>query len=373
MSALASLSPRLLSKGTSIHPGLIGLTTAMILLILGGNLAGNGAFDRPVAVDDILLQWEKGSLLQGLIDWLAGWFAGLVDLRTGVALIYVVVAAMAAAALFRQFLASDWPVPRAVLAVMLVLSHPMMLQAVTTAGPEFMIVVTAALLIPGRRGLEAVGDAQSVINYGLILPLLLLSGPALAALIPFLLLAVPLPDPEARRRPAAFLAMLLIGIVPVLIVVLGVSVIAARAGIGPDAFIAPFMRTFAPDHSALLGPLLLMALCAPVGFAAVLHAVIPDRRRKIFTSMMVLAVPLYLAVGNSLFAFNQSQWVAAAAFLAAALGWLGATRVREWMQWLVVALLLAGSAASWWLATLWSQPGWLEGLMPIQIFGWQLG
>ena len=373
MSAMSASLPRIVPKKTWVRPAAIGLLTAMVLLLLGGNLAGNGALERSVAAQDMLLRWEQGSLLQGLIDWLAGWFIGVVDLRTALALIYITVAAVGAAALFRQLRTSDWPLVPAVLALLLVVSHPMLLQTVTTAGPEFLIVIATALLIPGRRGLEAVGDAQSVINYGLILPLLLMAGPSLAALIPFLLLAVPLSDPEARRRPRAFLAMLLVGIVPVLIIVLGVVVIAARSGIGPGALIAPFMRAFEAQQSSLMGPVALMALSAPVGFAVLLHALIPDRRRKVFTSAMVAVVPLYLAVGNSLFAFNLSPWLPAVALMAAALGWLAATRIRSWMHWLVLLLLLAGSAASWWLAPHWSQPGWLDGLMPIQLFGWQVG
>jgi len=373
MSAMSAAIPRPAPRSIGPRPVAVGLLAAVVLLLAGGNLAGNGAFERAVAVDDILLRWEQGSLLQVLADWAAGWFVDVIDQQTALALIYITVAAVGAAGMFWQLRNSDWPVVQALLAMLLILSHPMLLQTVTTVGPEFSIVIASAMLIPGRRGLEAVGDAQSVINYGLILLLLLMAGPPLAAIIPILLLAVPLSDPEARRRPRAFLAMLLVGIVPVLIILLGVLVIAGRAGVGLDTLLAPFWRAFEGREAPLFGPLALMVVSAPVGLAVLLHALIPDRRRKVFTSVMVLAVPVYLAVGNSVFAFNLSPWVPAVAFMAASMGWLGATRIRPWMRWIVLVLLLTGSVVSWQLAPLWALPGWLEGLLPFQLFGMQFG
>lgn len=366
----AKLTPQ---SGSLVRPTAVGLLAAMVLLVLGGNLAGNGAIARPMDVDAILLQWEQGSLLQVLVQWIAGWFVPVIEQQTTLALIYIAAAASGAAIVFRQMRDSDWPLFKAILALGIVLCHPMLLHAITMAGPEFLIVCAAATLIPGRRRLEAVGDAQSVINYGLILPLLLLSGPALAALIPVLLLAVPLSDPEARRKSNAFMAMLLVGLVPVLIIVLGVTVLAARAGMGPGDLLAPMLRAFAWQAKPMELSILLMAISAPVWIAVALHVAIPDRRRKIFTSVLVLAVPLYLAIGNGLFAFNLAPWTPAAALLATSLGWLSATRVRAWMHWLVLGLLLAGTLASWWVAPIWAEPVWLEGLLPFQVFGFRFG
>lgn len=142
---------------------------------------------------------------------------------------------------------------------MLILSHHFLLQAVMTVGPEVLIVIAAALLIPARRGFEAIGDAQAVINYRLILPPLLASS-SLAAVIPFLLLVVPLSDPKARRQLKAFVAMLLLGIVLLLIVIVGVLVIAAQAGVGLNILVAPFWRTFQPQQMPLVEPPILMIM-----------------------------------------------------------------------------------------------------------------
>lgn len=372
--SVVSQSVRLASPPpASANPLFVGMMAAMALLVLGGNLAGNGVFAPAVALDGMLLHWQKGSLLQVFAGWAASWFGFAVDQQTALALGYVAIAAVGAAVVYRQLRASDWPMAQAGLAIVLVSSQAMLLQMVTGVGPEFLIVITVFTLIPGWRGLAAVGDTQSVVNYGLILPLLLLSGPALAALVPLLVLAVPFSEPEARRKPRVFMAMLLVGIVPALIIVLGVTVLAVRAGIGLVEFITPLVRAFQPGRWPFLAPIILMALTAPVGLAALLHALIPDRRRQVLTSGLVLFVPLYLALGNSFLSFNLAPWTPAVALLATTLGWLGATRVRPWMRWLVLGLLLAGSVASWWLAPRWAEPAWLEGLLPFQLFGWQFG
>lgn len=357
----------------STRPLFVSAAVAAALLLLGGNLAGNGAFAPSLALDGMLLHWQQGSLLQVFVGWVASWFGFAVDQRTALALGYVAIAATGAGVLYRQLRASDWPMAQAALAIILVYCQAMLLQMVTSVGPEFLIVITAFTLIPVWRGLAAVGDTQSVVNYGLILPLLLLSGPALAALVPLLVLAVPFSEPEARRRPRVFMAMLLVGIVPTLIVVLGVTVVAVRAGIGLDEFVAPLLRAFRPGRWPFAAPIILMLLSAPIGLAALLHAFIPDRRRQVLTSALVLLVPLYLALGNSFLSFNLALWTPAVALLATSLGWLGATRVRPWMRWLVLALLLAGAAASWWLAPVWAAPAWLEGLLPFQLFGLTFG
>lgn len=357
----------------SRYPFLVGGLAAMGLLLLGGNLAGNGAFASGATAEGLVRYWQQGSLLQLLAGWIAGWFGFAVDQPTTLALGYVALAAAGAATVYRRLRDSDWPLLQAILAMVLVSSHAMLLQMVTGVGPQLLILITVYTLIPGWRALAAVGDTRAVVNYGLILPLLLLAGPALAALVPLLVLAVPFSEAEARRKPRVFMAMLLVGIVPSLIVLLSVVILVARAGIGPDDIIVPLVQAFQPGRQPLLAPIMLMVLTAPVGLAALLHACIPDRRRQILTSALVVALPLYLAIGNSFLSFQLAPWLPAAALLATSLGWLGATRVRAWMRWVVLALLLGGCAASWWLAPAWAEPAWLEGLLPFQLFGHTFG
>lgn len=346
-----------------------GLLIALFLLLLGGNLAGNGALAGVTSIDaSVVPGWEHGSLLRVLAVWVASWLM-VIDANTALALVYVLMASVSAVLAYRFLRVSDWPAVQALVALVLVASHGMLIYATTTTRSEFLILLAVAALIPAQRRLEAVGDVQSIINYGLTLPLLLMAGPPLAALIPLLVLAVPFGETEARHKPQVFAAMLLVALVPTLIIIAGVWAMAGRAGIGFDVLAQPFAERFVLGRHPVALMLFLMAATAPVALALVIHGAVPDRRRKPLTTLVALALPLYLAIGNSLFDWQLAPWTPAAAMMATVLGWLCATRVRPWMRWLVLAMLLVSSLVSWLLARLWADPVWLDGLLPIQLYG----
>ncbi|UJW86653.1 hypothetical protein [Devosia sp. SL43] len=348
-----------------------GLLVAIFLLVVGGNLAGNGVPTHRVPIGDALPGWEDGSLFSVLAVWIASWL-GFVGTDTALVLVYVLLASISALLSYRFLRVSDWPAMQALFAVALIVSHGVLLYAVTTASPEFLIILAIGALIPAQRRLEAVGDVQAIINYGLTLPLLLMAGPSVAALILLLVLAVPFREPEARQKPQVFAAMLLVAVVPALIIIAGVLAMAGRAGIGIDVLAGPFIAAFQPSGRSLLPMLMLLAATAPVALILLAHAVVPDRRRKLLTTLIALALPLYLAVGNSQFDWQLAAWTPAAVMMATVVGWLCTTRLRPWMRWLTLGLLLASSAASWLLSPLWADPAWLDGLMPIQLYGMQV-
>ncbi len=346
-----------------------GLLVAAFLLFLGGNLAGNGVLGQVGPTGALALPgWEHGSLLRVLVVWVASWFF-FIDASTALLLVHVLMACIAALLTYRFLLVSGWPAVQAMLALALIAAHGMLIYATTTTSAEFLILLAVAALIPAQRRLEAVGDVQSVINYSLTLTLLLVAGPPLAVLVPVLALAVPFREAEAQGKPQIFAAMLLVAIVPTLIIIAGVWAMAARAGIGLDLLAQPFIADFVPVRQPVATMIILSAVTAPVALVLVVHGAIPDRRRKPLTTVVALALPFYLAIGNSLFDWQLAPWTPAAAMLATALGWLCATRVRPWMRWLTLAMLLVSALASWLLARLWADPAWLDGLMPIQLYG----
>jgi hypothetical protein len=349
-----------------------GLLVAILLLVVGGNLAGNGVYPQTLAGSASLPGWEQGSLFRVVAVWVASWPVPGLDSATALLLIYVLLASVGAVLTYRFLRVSDWPAWQALAALALIASHGVMLYSVTTTSAEFLLVVAAGALIPAVRRLEAVGDVQSIINYGLTLTLLLLAGPILAALIPLLVLAVPLREAEARQKPQVFAAMLLVAAVPAVIIIAGVWAMAARASIGVDTLAAPFRDVFTPSRGPLLPGLILLAVTAPVAATLLLHLVVPDRRRKIFTSLLAVALPLYVAVGNSLFDWGLAVWAPAAATMATVIGWLGTTRIRPWMRWLVLALLLLSSLGSWMLARSWADAAWLSGLLPMRLFSFHI-
>ncbi len=345
-----------------------GLLVAAFLLFLGGNLAGNGVLGQidPTAATT-LPGWEHGSLLRVLAVWVASWFV-FVDASTGLLLVYVLMACIGAFLTYRFLLVSGWPALQAMLALALIAAHGVLIYATTTTSAEFLLLLAVAALIPAQRRLDAVGDVQSVINYSLTLTLLLMAGPSLAILVPFLVLVVPLRENDARQKPQVFAAMLLVAVVPTLIIITGVWAMAARAGLSLDLLVQPFVQDFVPVRRPVAAMIALSAVTAPVAAILVIHGAIPDRRRKPLTTVVALALPLYLAVGNSIFDWQLTPWTPAAAVMATAMGWLCATRVRPWMRWLTLAMLFVSSLASWLVARLWADPAWLDGLMPIQLF-----
>jgi hypothetical protein len=373
MTSQSSRLPPLRSRRQFDLAGPVGLLVAVALLVLGGNLAGNGVSGNDVVSGMALPGWEGGSMLRVLTVWMGSWFTPVTDLQTGIALVYVGLATVLAFSAFRLLLESDWPAPMAVLALAMVAGHGVLLYAVTQTAPEFLLVLVAALLIPSTRRLESVGDVQSIINLGLTLPLLLLAGPPLAALVPYLVFAVPLSQSEARGDLGVFGSLLLVAVVPVLIIIAGIWAMSARAGIGLDFLAQPFIDGFTPQGGSAAGAMVLLAMQAPAGLVVLVHCVIPDRRRKIFTSMLAVLLPIYVAWGNAFFGWGLAAWTPAALMIGTTLGWLCATRVRAWMRWLVLGLLAVGLAASWLLASRWADPVWLDGLLPVQFFSFSLG
>lgn len=349
-----------------------GLLVAAFLLLVAGNLAGNGALGRFGSTGTVALPgWESGSLLRVLVMWAASWLP-IIDPGAALLLVHVAIACMAALLTYRFLLVSGWPAVQAAFALALVASHGMLIYATTTASAEFVVLLSAAALIPAQRRLEAVGDVRSVINYSLTLTLLLMAGPPLAALIPLLVLAVPFHEAEARLKVQVFAAMLLVAAIPTLIIITGVWAMAGRAGIGMDVLALPFVEQFSLAGRPATLMMALLAATAPVALVLVIHGAVPDRRRKPVTTLVALALPLYLAVGNSAFDWQLAPWTPAGAMMATALGWLCATRVRPWMRWLTLAVLLVGSVMSWLLARAWAEATWLDGLLPVQLFGFDI-
>lgn len=351
----------------------VGALVALVLLFIGGNLAGNGAavLGEP-SLGGALPGWEHGSLLRVLAVWIAGWFSFAVGPETGLVLVYVLLAGVGTTAAYRALRVSDWPAGQALLAVALFAGNGVLVYSVTTASQEFLFVLVLAALIPARRQLEAVGDVQSIINYGLTLTLVLMAGPSLAMLLPLLILAVPLREAEARQKPKVFAAMLLVAVVPMLIIVMGVLTLAARAGLAPGVLLEPFAQAGTLQSQPFAIPLILLAALAPVGLVMAIHLMVADRRRKVLTTLMALLLPVYLLIGNTQLDWGFAVWFPAVALLATTMGWLSATRVRPWMRSLTLVLLAAGTLLSWLLAPAWADAAWLDGLLPIRFFQFTL-
>lgn len=357
--------------GTSSHKGMalpLGLVAASFMLFAGGNLAGNGVVD-PVSYWSALPGWEQGSLVRLMLVSLARWGGGLVAPQAGLALLHAGLLALALAALYQALCRSNWPPLMAAGLVLLLSLNGPLVFAVTWSLPELVLVLALGPVILAHRQLEARGSVQAVINYALTLSLLLVAGPALALLLPLLLLAVPLREPEARRSGFVFVSLLLVALVPSLIVLAGVTAAALRAGLPADFLLAPIGRivSLRPPNLDEAAPLLLSG--SLVALVVPLHLVVPDRRRQVFTSLLVLALPAWLLLGNLALGLFVSPVTPALALLATTAGWLAGTRLNSAMRWLTLGLMGLGTGVSWLTIAAWSTPDWRAGLLPIHFFG----
>lgn len=350
----------------------VALLFSMGLLLVAGNLAGNGALEF-IVTRQASPALEGGSLLRALVLRIANSFGVLLDPPTALVFISISGATLGAAMSYRMLRANDWPGWQALAVIFLIAGQGMMLFAITAATSHFLLMLAAGMLIPACRRLEANGDVQAILNYALTLPLLLLAGPPLAVLLPLLVLAVPFREHEARHKNGIFGAMLLVAAVPIVITSVGVAVIAVRAGLDLGTIVAPFASVFHRRQQPLIPAILLIATTAPVIVALLAHLFIPDRRRKVFTTTVALLLPTYLAIGNSFFGWDLPNWLPAATMLATVLGWLSSTRVRPRLRLIVIGLLLVGFSSSWMFLPVWAESEWAEGLWPVRLFGYQLG
>jgi hypothetical protein len=364
MSAIAPIKAEGAGRGSAPQ---VGLLVALVMLLVAGNLAGSGVVDLARA-GVALPGSEQGNLLRVLALWVARWPAGVLDPATALVIVYIVVTAIVSGLLYEALCRSNWPPLMAAALLGLVVAHGLVLFAVTSTVPEFLLVLALGAIIPSRRQLEAVGDVRSIINYGLTLPLLLLAGPPLAVLLPPLVFAVPLRDSQARRQFKMFVALLLVAVVPALIVLAGAAAIALRGGVGLEFLVTPFVSAFQLHAGESAGTSLAMSVTALVGLVVVLHIFIRDRRRQVRSSVLALLLPAYLVAGNSIFSWHLSAWTPALALLATTLGWLADTRIRPWMRWLTLGLMATSTGASWLIASQWATPQWIASLLRFHLF-----
>ena len=186
-------------------------------------------------------------------------------------------------------------------------------------------------------------------SFGLVLPLLLLAGPATTLLIVPLAIASALANPDGRSDRGAFVALLVVAMMPTLIMVVAVFGFGLAAGIDPAELILPYAHAFSGMRFATFGSALNdLLILAPVAALPIVHCFFADRRRRLVSALAVVGLPLYLALGNAVFPWHLPVWTPAAALLACFAAWLAVARVRGPFR-VAALLLLAGSAAASWL------------------------
>ena len=310
--------------------------------------------------------WRHGGWLSQIVLTLVGLLPGekLQDLV--LSLTSAAAAGVAIGLLYHRLRATGWIAIGALLLVVALGSNALVLYSVTAASRSIPIFVALAALIPAIRALESVGDVQSAISLGLTMPLLLLAGPATAPLIVPLAIASALADPDGRHDPRAFVAMILVAVLPSVIVGIGIVGFAAQAGLNVPAVLRSYVTGYAADGVGdWLRALVQLVNFAPVMLVPLAYCVLPSRRepKQIWSALAVVGLPLYLALASVAFPWGLPIWAPVVALLATFSIWLAVTRLSLGLRIAALVLLLASLAISWTNGVFWSDPDWRAGLI----------
>jgi hypothetical protein len=322
-----------------------GFVRADIEALISGEAWQTGGW-----IDQIILGAIK------LLPWPAAW-------PTVAALMAAIAMGLLFGFLYRLLRHNGWRLLGAWLTLVVLGGNAMVLYSVSagTRGIPFLLAVGA--LIPAIRAMEELGDVQSTISLGLLLPLLLLASPSLAPLILPLAVAIALADPDGRRDIRAFVAMLLVALLPTIIVAAGVVGFGAQAGLGVGGIIEPYLAAYVPGGAGdLVGNVATFLLLAPVALVPIAYCLTPGPDKKIWSALAVIALPLYMAVGRTFFAFTFPAWLPAEVLLAAFASWLAVVRLSVAMRLTALGLLFVSAITSWTIDPHFGDAEWLAAL-----------
>jgi hypothetical protein len=266
--------------------------------------------------------------------------------------------------LYHNLRDSNWPAAGAVAVLATVALNPFLLYTITAASLPTPMLVAFVLLIPTIRRLEAIGDVQAEVTLGLALPLLLLAGPQTTPLIlPLAVLSV-FWNPDARRDVRAFGAMFLVALLPTVMVGLCILGFALHNHLNLATAVAPYAAAFSHfEPTRWADGLLPLALLSPMALVPFIHCLIPDRRRKMWSALCVIAFPVYLAIGREVFVWDMPYWVPAVTLVCCCAAWMAVVRLRAPVQVLALVLLGVSLFISWGWTSFFDQSAWKAGLL----------
>ena len=304
----------------------------------------------PASVADGSTAAHSGAWLTELAVWALQLLTAFAPMETLLSVFSAAVLGVLSAYLLRRLLYNGWPLTEAAVFLGALAANALVLRGVASDQAAIPIMVALAAVVPGLRRLEAVGDAQAEMSFGLVLPLLFLAGPATAILALPLALLGALLDPLARRDHRAFIAMFLVALMPTLLVVVGIAAFAGwqeilAVGRVYASFLTPepsswdvaarFLRAFAVAAGPLVPVFVIYCVSGD------------DRRRQPLSAAMVWALPACLVLGAILFSWPIAPAVPAFAFLGAFAAWLAVARLHPALRQTAIAITVVATIASW--------------------------
>jgi hypothetical protein len=270
--------------------------------------------------------------------------------------------------LYERLRANGWVAGGALLVLLTIMPHAGVLYTITAQSRAIPLLIAVAALIPSIRQLESVGDVQSAIGLGLLLPLLLLASPLTTPLIVPLAVGIALANPDGRRDPRAFVAMLLVALLPTVIVAIGILGFLAQAGFDLADALVPYANAYHVIQWRDPGPTLLALVAfAPVGLVPIAYCfypVLPEARRPM-SALLVVILPLWLVLARATLNTTMTAIVPPLALIAAFVSWLAVVRLPRSLRALSLLMLALSAVLSWLLPQVWSDPDWLGALQHV--------
>lgn len=308
--------------------------------------------------------WKTGGWLSQLVLRIVGLIPDVGLQQSGLSLLAAVTAGLLFGVLYHRMRAVGWFWFGAILALVALATHAEVLYAITAASGGLPLYIAFAALIPAIRSMEEVGDVQATIGLGLLMPLLLLACLVATLLIIPFAVGASLSDPDGRRDPRAFVAMLLVAMLPTIIVAIGILGFLAQAGQDVAEALAPYVAAYGTLHVGdVLGSVSALVVFAPVLLVPILYCIWPNvERRHVVSALAVVALPLYLAIARTVLSTQMQAFVPAVALLASFASWLALVRLPFTLRVFALVMLVLSVVLSWLQVGYWDDPAWKAAL-----------
>jgi len=349
---------------------LVWIVALAAFLAVAQHVINSGFVRRDIEALQAGEAWRTGGWLSQLVLSVVGLINDVDWQQSILSLTAAVMAGLAFGLLYDRMRFNGWTILGTVFVLAGFGMHAQVLYAITAQSRGLPLYFAFAAIIPAIRQMEQVGDVQSTISLGLLMPLVLLAGPLTTPLIVPLALGAALADPDGRRDARAFVAMLLVALIPTLIVAIGVVGFVAQSGIGVVNVIMPYITTYGllrpGDYGQSLGVLFTFA---PVAIVPLLYLVWPNlpERRHVWSAIAVVAMPLYLAIARVTFNSSMQAFVPAIALMAAYISWLCVVRLPFALRIVAFAILAAAAALSWSNTVMWEDAEWKTALFSTDV------
>lgn len=343
----------------------IAVIALSVFLLLAQMVIDAGFVRRDIEALQAGEAWKTGGWLSQVVLRLIGLIPDAELQQSVLSLLAALTVGLLFGALYHRMRANGWFWFGSMVALLALAGHAQVLYAITAASRDLPLFIAFAALIPGIRAMEDVGDVQAAIGLGLLLPLLLLASPVASLLILPVGIGAALSDPDGRRDPRAFIAMLLVALLPTVIIAVGILGFLVQARMDLAEALLPYIVTYgALNVGDVAGSLSTLVVFAPVLLVPLLYCIWPGlpERRHVSSALAVIVLPLCLAVARAVLNTEMEVFVPVVALLVAFSSWLAVVRLPFTLRLFALAMLALSAVLSWLLVAYWDDPAWKAAL-----------